>query len=472
MKLFIRERKWMYLMGATLFFGFLCACKSVLPVATIEEDAYFAYRIQPQPQATGDPDKGFEYLIYGGYVGNGIPYEVFKKLVGAEPDSVLLRTGINSEVSYGNTVFENAAGLPVISGNCFTCHASKLNGKVVLGLGNSFSDYSRSSKGKIGILNWMVRRKYGKDSPEWASYEEQAAWFASVGAVVKMDNPGINPAFRVEEGSIQYRNPVDLRFQEEPNFKLSKATIGTDVPPLWNVAKKEALYYNGMGRGDFTKLLMQACLLGIHDSTAAREVQSSFGDVVAWLRVLEPPSYPGEINQSLASSGKTVFENNCKKCHGSYSGKETYPNKLIPLDEIGTDPTYALYAMESPVNTWYNASWFAQSEPRAESRPSPAYMAPPLDGIWATAPFLHNGSVPNLEALLNSELRPTYWERDFESDEYDLERVGWPHTVRSNGQGRYTFDTTLPGYGNGGHTFGDSLSQLERTALIEYLKSL
>jgi mono/diheme cytochrome c family protein len=405
-------------------------------------------------------------------VGNGIPYDVYRKLVNAKPDSVLARTGINAGVSYGNTVFENAEGLQVISGNCFTCHASKLNGEVVLGLGNSFSDYTRSSRRKIGILNWMVRKKYGKDSPEWASYEEQARWFASVGSAVKMENPGINPAFRVEEAAIRFRDPGDLTFLEVPNFKLSKATIGTDVPPLWNVAKKEALYYNGMGRGDFTKLLMQACLLGIHDSTAARAVQGSFGDVVAWLRDLKPPSYPGKIDQQLAKEGMSVFHSNCQKCHGSYGEKGTYPNKLVPLNEVGTDPTYALYAMASPVNEWYNASWFAQSEPRAESRPSPAYIAPPLDGIWATAPFLHNGSVPTLQALLDSRLRPVYWERDYDCDQYDLEMIGWPYTEKSRAGGRYTYDTSLPGYGNAGHTFGDSLSSRDRTAVLEYLKSL
>ena len=201
-------------------------------------------------------------------------------------------------------------------------------------------------------------------------------------------------------------------------------------------------------------------------------MQQSFSDVVAWLRALQPPSYPGALNAQLVREGQTVFETHCKKCHGSYGEQATYPNKLVPLDEIGTDPAYALYAMASPVNEWYNNSWFAKSTPYAESRPSPAYMAPPLDGIWATAPFLHNGSVPTLEALLDSRLRPTYWERNFEDDSYDLARIGWPYVEKNNGRGRYTYDTTLPGYGNGGHTFGDSLSGRERLALIEYLKAL
>lgn len=441
-------------------------------MSTVEEGAYFAYRISPQKTISGNPDKGFDYLSNGGYVGNGIPFEVYNKLVKKSPDTILFREGLNDSVEFRNTVFRNRADMEVISGNCFTCHASQLNGEMILGLGNSFSDYTKSARGKIGILNWMVKRKYGKKSPEWTNYAEQAEWLVAVTKAVKMDNPGINPAFRVEEASIMYRNPEDLTYREEPNFKLSKATIGTDVPPLWNVAKKDALYYNGMGRGDFTKLLMQACLLGIHDSTSARGIQQSFGDVVAWLNQLEPPSYPGEIDQSLVFKGQSVFEGNCKKCHGTYGESETYPNKLVTLDEIGTDPAYALYAMESPVNTWYNASWFSQTEPRAKSKPSPAYIAPPLDGIWATAPYLHNGSIPTLTALLDSRLRPDYWERDYEQDTYDLAAMGWPYEIRSSGKGRYTYDTQLTGYGNEGHTFGDSLSGPDRRALIEYLKTL
>jgi hypothetical protein len=67
-------------------------------------------------------------------------------------------------------------------------------------------------------------------------------------------------------------------------------------------------------------------------------------------------------------------------------------------------------------------------------------VAPPLDGIWATAPFLHNGSVPTLEELLDSRTRAP--------------------------------DPGRPGYSNAGHTFGDPLTAADRRALIEFLKTL
>jgi len=213
-------------------------------------------------------------------------------------------------------------------------------------------------------------------------------------------------------------------------------------------------------------------VLGIHDSTAAREVQQNFKDVLAWLESLEAPKYPGKINQELALQGKQLFIDNCEKCHGTYGTRPYYPNKIIPINEVKTDSTYAQYAMNSEIFDWYNESWFGKSADPAQLIPSYGYMAPPLDGVWATAPYLHNGSVPNLETLLESAKRPTYWSRTFNSNDYDLEAVGWKYKVESNGQGKKTYDTSMLGYGNYGHTFGDEFSTNERKAVIEYLKSL
>ena len=95
-----------------------------------------------------------------------------------------------------------------------------------------------------------------------------------------------------------------------------------------------------------------------------------------------------------------------------------------------------------------------------------------MDGIWATAPYLHNGSVPTLEDVLNSEQRPTFWERGFNSTDLDFDKVGWNYTERSSADSKTVYDTTLPGYGNQGHIYGDRLSAEERRDLIEYLKTL
>lgn len=82
--------------------------------------------------------------------------------------------------------------------------------------------------------------------------------------------------------------------------------------------------------------------------------------------------------------------------------------------------------------------------------------------------------------LLNSYDRPTYWARYSptnkkpvgEANEYDHDLLGWKVQAQKNAKGKYTYDTTLPGYGNEGHTNGDHLSAQERAEVIEYLKTL
>jgi hypothetical protein len=104
--------------------------------------------------------------------------------------------------------------------------------------------------------------------------------------------------------------------------------------------------------------------------------------------------------------------------------------------------------------------------------PFNGFIAPPLDGVWITAPYLHNGSIPTIEALLNSKLRPTRWKRNFSKPEYDYEHLGWKYLETNKTQSTEIYDTNIPGYGNFGHYFGDKLTTVERTAVLEYLKTL
>ncbi len=94
------------------------------------------------------------------------------------------------------------------------------------------------------------------------------------------------------------------------------------------------------------------------------------------------------------------------------------------------------------------------------------YKARPLNGIWATAPYLHNGSVPNLTELLKS---PNDRAEQFHvgSFVYDLENVGFVDDPSFP-----VFDTTVCGNHNTGHDFGSCLSPQQKLDLIEYLKSL
>ena len=156
--------------------------------------------------------------------------------------------------------------------------------------------------------------------------------------------------------------------------------------------------------------------------------------------------------------------------------------------DVVTETSFAealAVVVEKAANKWYDEHDTSPSE-RARMngyRPNCIqaemfYKARPLDGIWATAPFLHNGSVPNLYELLSpvDERSETFY---LGSRLFDPEKVGYePGRI----EGGFLLDTTKPGNSNKGHEFKDGpkgngvigrfLDENEREALIEYLKSL
>lgn len=460
--------------GVLLALVFIYACNSYkdLPAPAVNT-GWKVKRLPAHPQQEGgDPEAGLNYIIYGDYIGSGIPYEVFAKRIKERKEQALEREGINQPLPYILTAFEGLEGVEVVNGNCFTCHAGRLNGELVLGLGNSFSEFQNNLKPLSKAMDLGMKVKYGKKSEEWTAYEDFRRYFQISAPYIQTNQPGVNPAAVLAEACVMHRDPETLTYTETPNFSMTEYPIATDVPPLWNLKKKNTLYYTAVGRGDFTKLLFQASVLGIPDTAAARRAINNFKDVVAWIKTLEPPAYPGPVDETLAAEGEDLFYEYCSSCHGTYGEEERYPNKIVSLDHVKTDPLYASYAVEAPIVDWYNKSWFATTTPTSYFEPEAGYVAPPLDGIWATAPYLHNGSVPTLDDLLNSYQRPTYWQRSGRRDDYDYEKVGWNYTVDNNGKGKWTYDTTLPGYSNTGHYYGDHLTDGERKALIEYLKTL
>lgn len=233
------------------------------------------------------------------------------------------------------------------------------------------------------------------------------------------------------------------------------------------------MFYNGFGRGDFGRFLMASNLLTVSDTSESRQVDEYMPDLLAYLYSLKAPKYPKSIDQRLAQKGAAVFASNCSGCHGSYGKKESYPNLLIPESIIQTDSLLYTSNYSSPQYVaWFNKSWFTQGSHPAQLVPFRGYIAPPLDGIWITAPYLHNGSVPTLEALLNSKIRPRFWSRDFDTPSYNYDSPGWEYKSEEKAINTSTYNTSLPGYGNSGHYFGDHLSGGERRSLIEYLKTL
>ena len=150
---------------------------------------------------------------------------------------------------------------------------------------------------------------------------------------------------------------------------------------------------------------MQFLLVPQNGAAKFREWEKDFEDLFAWIESLEPPKYPFAIDQPLAAQGQKTFEQNCSHCHGTYGENASYPNKLVPIEEVGTDRV-RLDSLTPLQRAGYEISWFGQQDEKKVIPDPGGYVAPPLDGIWASAPYLHNGSVPTLWHLFHADRAP------------------------------------------------------------------
>jgi hypothetical protein len=267
---------------------------------------------------------------------------------------------------------------------------------------------------------------------------------------------------------------------------------------------------------------------GLFDSNAAI---LNLQKIETTLRRLAPPKWPeevlGRIDREKAAKGKALFVSMCAGCHNVWPYSWTEPNKygkrfvrvgLIPQTDVGTDPgqfedlrAYAITGQLSsylpppyrgmdiiPTGVLYNVlqeriltkalgqlkmteaekvDLHGYRESPLPRPPMGVYKAAPRDGVWATPPFLHNGSVPNLyEMLIPAKERN---KKFYIGREFDPIKVGLDTTGKS---GTSLMDTTLRGNSNAGHSFEDGprgngiigplLTEDERWALVEYLKSI
>jgi mono/diheme cytochrome c family protein len=411
--------------------------------------------IAREPSREGDPARGYQNLVTGDYVGLGIPWRGFVAAMGPleEKDKLPGRTGKNAMVPYSYNVHVNSRGVEIVAPNCLSCHATHLNGVLVVGLGNPDPVWNLPSGSAINTLAISSALFDPKETDAYNTYTMRMLLALEAGPLSSFSNYAA------------HRDPATLAWSSSAKFDAATGLRGVvDVPPLWRVKKKTGLYANGMGRGDPVGHLMNMSSMSVEDVAEAEKIEALFVDIAAYVKSIEPPKYPKAIDAERARAGEAVFKTHCARCHGTYGTDGVYPSLLVPVAEVGTDPELAQRAwVNQPAVDWFNGSVYGKN---ARLDPKAGYVAPPLDGIWATAPFFHNGSVPTLAAVLDSSQRPARWSSTFEDGEYDLDAVGW-----KNGIGR-GYDTQALGCSNAGHTFGDALDAADRAALLEYLKTL
>lgn len=422
----------------------------------------------------GNAATGYQYLLYGNAFSSGIPESLYKKVLFGKNTMVASLTGYNKYVLNDFVAFKNKDGNVTVSPGCLHCHAQKFNDQLIIGLGNSYSNFQDDKTHYLKLAEKVTKLLYGKKSKEWKTAERafESGYFLAPQIITEMQGP--TSAHRILEMMAAHRDPQTLLFRADTSyFDIPPIVIPTDIPPLWNSKKKKAFTINAMEQGDLLKHLMSPTIIIFTDTAEANEIYKNIKDVWAYFTTLEAPKYPYKVDEAAAEQGKLIFSKNCSSCHGTYGNNEYYPEKLVPGEIIETDSLMLKYYANYPeFAEWFNKSWFASASSPAFIKPQPGYVAPPLNGVWITAPYLHNGSVPTIEEVLNSNLRPRYWQRSFTKEKYDYEKVGWQYKKLKTHGGKKTYNTDIPGYGNYGHYFGDHLSDKERKDLIEYLKTL
>lgn len=196
--------------------------------------------------------------------------------------------------------------------------------------------------------------------------------------------------------------------------------------------------------------------------------------VFAWLdEMYQPQPFPAEIDLKKAQKGAALYARHCASCHGTYADRSNGP-ELISFPnwagDVGTDPLRA-QAFTPELAEKVNASAFGD---RILAEATGVYAAQPLTGLWSSAPYLHNGSIPSILTLLTPDARPERF--DIGGHTLDFETLGIKPRVPTEGEPTFgnplEIDTTRPGMGNAGHDYGGTLSPTEKQALIEFLKQI
>lgn len=464
--------------------------------ATVVLGWYKFFREEPQPAwITADPHMRFKYGSIGAEYDAGVPYWIWYVLPRMFPEKLPGPGGYASlgilweqgqEMPIGFT--KRTIGFPRVANTCASCHTASyrskpdenptfvptgpnhtLNLEAFFGFmidcakdprfnpDNMMAEINLSAD--LSVLDRMIYRfiLIPITKKRLLEREQQFAW------IYRKDFP---------EWGRGRDDAMNLTKYFMIKFPMDDSIGPTDMPSLWNLNKykpEKGHLMNLAGDSHDAHSVIIDSALGVLG--AAPHDKEEFLRHITWfedyLGSYPAPRYPFPIDQQKAAAGKPLFEKTCARCHASER-----TGTRIPVEEVGTD--------RGRLDSWSKqAAVEANRVVRAmgierkglvEENPS-GYIAAFLDGIWLRAPYLHNGSVPTIQDLLESvEKRPKVFYRGY--DLYDQSKVGFVTSGLEAERIGTRYDVSQRGSGNQGHTYGTELQQKEKEALVEYLKTL
>jgi hypothetical protein len=277
--------------------------------------------------------------------------------------------------------------------------------------------------------------------------------------------------------------------------------------PRWNEDKSRLINGGGQWNGHIPlpmyKNLAAQVTLGFENVDPS---VSAHADKL--LDKLPPAIYPFDVDITLAKKGQQLFADNCASCHQPNNGKVyrqmgTDMGRAIVAGTVITVGAQASFAGDQNCSPTTTVEMYGKpAQPCAEyrgvslkgknkyvmlpPRVHNGYNALPLTGLWAQAPYLHNGSVPTLYHLLNPDERPDVFMKS--RLDYDTEKVGFSWDIgiqlATDENEAYIYDTqSSPSISHDGHDKDITVDGVSykldwsddragAMALIEYLKTL
>lgn len=268
------------------------------------------------------------------------------------------------------------------------------------------------------------------------------------------------------------------------------------LPPIYGLTKLSWYHYDNNTTSIVQRNIGEDLGMGAVADTKTGESTVKLRNLLRLEEIaakLPVPRWPeellGKLDAARVAKGKPIYEKECASCHEP-AADGTFPDRTVDLATIGTDPNRAksfaanmgdrpfVDALAGALDLVQKAAMKSENvtpEEVAKLERGPvkwrapnAYASRPIAGVWATAPYLHNGSVPTLhDLLLPPDKRPKTFQTG--SREYDPKKVGYVYDGSHGGE--FHFDTEKNGNHNTGHTYGTALSEEDRLDLLEYLKS-
>jgi mono/diheme cytochrome c family protein len=454
----------------------------------------------------------------GGYRSLGIPWEEGRELpVGFSKrqlgfQRVTQTCAICHTASYRMAIGDKPTIVP--AGPSHTTHSQEF----LRFLACAINDKNFSLKGM-----WQeIKREFQMGLDDWVIY---AALIPVVKMRIQQQIDGfswadseIAPGVKRPDWGPGRDDPMNLTkfFLLDADRRKDMTTGNADFPAIWDLSSREgefvsvddklakrgphALNFGGETLDPLAVIMDSALGLG---APPGPHFDKQMKEIRAYLQRKQPPRYPllAGVDQDDVREGAKHYKRECADCHEPGG---TWFGKAVPIEMVGTDRTrFDTWAKEDADGANQVAEDIGAK--RRHMVKNLGYVAAPLTGLWLKAPYMHNGGIANMTDLLNvpSERASSFWRG---CDLYDPVNMGFasrfsrveklkdrqdtkmrdgtllpPHNLYRGFVGNETSaacptiwlqDSTVPGDGNGGHTYGTGLDATEKRQLIEYLKTL